>query len=96
VSVFTDFVTVTLSERVFELLLPRIRATISNNNTAPPTIHTQGWVYHVSVVVVVVVLELEELLAALSCAKAIACINASIKNVTRALYENALVNCFIV
>jgi hypothetical protein len=45
---------------------PRIRATRIIINTAPPTIHTQGWAYH-SVVVVVVVsvvtLLLEEVLS---------------------------------
>ncbi len=89
VSVFTDFVTVTLSDRVSELLLlPLNKATISNNNTAPPTIHTHGCVYHVSVVVVVDVEELELLLLfppVLSWAMATACKKVNIKNVTRAL-----------
>ena len=43
------------------LEFPRNKATRRMMNTAPPTTHTHGWVYHVVVVfVVVVVLELAE------------------------------------
>jgi hypothetical protein len=64
-------VTVTLSVVEEVLLLPLTSAMIIMRKIAPPTIHAQGWVYQVSVVVVevevLVLLEATEL----SCANAI-------------------------
>lgn len=58
-------VTVTLSERP---LLPLVNATISNNNTIPPTTQTHGSAYHVRVEVVEVVVEVA--VTVLSCPNA--------------------------
>ena len=91
-------VTVTLSVLLVELLLlPLTNATISRINTAPPTIHTQGCVYHscVSVVVVAVVVVVVAV-EALSCAHAMACVNVSNINRKTYLIDPGLIKFFIV
>ena len=74
------------------VLLPLVKATISKINTAPPTIHTQGSVYHV---VVVVVEEVDVADTVLSCAHAIACEKVNKNNRKAFLTKPGIIECFI-
>ena len=60
-----SFTTVVLSDVVW-VLLPRMSAMIRSSRIIPPTTHIHGWVYHVELVVVVVLVR--ELSTVLSCA----------------------------
>ena len=79
-----------------ELLLPLTNATISKINTAPPTTHTHGCVYHscVSVVVVDVVVVLVDV-AALSCAHANARVSVNTISKNTYLIDPCLIKFFI-
>jgi hypothetical protein len=63
-----SLIIVVLLRETSVLELPRTSATIIIKSTAPPTIHTQGWVYHSVVVVVVSVVVTLLLETVLSCA----------------------------
>lgn len=59
---------VRLTSLLLVLELPLNKATRMIRKTAPPTIHTQGWVYHSVVVVVSLVTVVLELELVVSCA----------------------------
>jgi hypothetical protein len=88
---------VTLSVRlasVLELELPRNKATNNKINTAPPTTHTHGSAYQVSLVVVLVVMEVEEL-DEVSCANTTVCKRHSNTSVAKFFKGAQADNCFI-